>query len=258
MSSLTLDHVSASLNGTRIVTDISLNVASGTFLGLIGPNGAGKTTLVRAIAGVLPSTGAIRIADTLAGDLDASERAKRIAYLAQSAECAWPMTAARLVALGRLPHQGPMTRLTPENRKAIDRAMARAGVAAFADRPVNSLSGGERARVLLARALAVEADILLVDEPVASLDPYHQLNIMDVLKAEAARGVTVIAVLHDLSLAARYCSELVLMNNGSIVATGRPDTVLTTELLSSVYRVEAHAGSREGEPYIVPWRRMPG
>ena len=161
----------------------------------------------------------------------------------------------RLIALGRLTHLEPFHRASAADEAAIARAIALAGVAEFIGRDVLTLSGGERARVLLARALAVEAPLLLVDEPVSALDPYHQIRIMEVLRAYADEGRTVVAVLHDLSLAARYCDRLILLDNGKVKADGAPSEVLTPDNLRDTYRIEALIGG-EDERFVLPVRRV--
>ncbi|NIJ42961.1 iron complex transport system ATP-binding protein [Parvibaculum indicum] len=260
MTELVLRHLHASLGGARIIHDVSLDIPGPGFIGLVGPNGAGKTTLIRAIASLIPFEGDILL-DGIPLSHSISPNhvrnlARRLAYLAQNAESHWPIEVSRLVALGRLPHLEPFRKMREADEKAVERAMELADVARYRGRDVMSLSGGERARVLLARALAVEAPLLLVDEPVASLDPYHQLRIMEVLENYAKNaGRIVVAVLHDLSLAARFCDRLVLLHEGKIRAAGPPDTVLTDENLEDVYRVKVFSG-REGETrYIVPLSR---
>ena len=226
------------LGEVPVVQGLDLSVDGGEMVGLIGPNGAGKTTALRALLRLLPLTNGRVLLDgddithakphTLAG---------RMAYLPQGQTAHWPLTARRLVALGRLPHLNPWQQMTEADQTAIDKAIAAADIAHLIDRPVTALSGGERARVLLARALCVEAPVLLVDEPVVSLDPQHQLSVMEALKAHAVAGGAVLAVLHDLELAARFCDRLVLMQQGRVVADGSPADVLTNDHLERVYHV---------------------
>ena len=244
-----LDNLSVKLGGRQVVAGISTELAGG-LIGLVGPNGAGKSSLVRAIAGLVPSQGTILIDGKPA--LALRERARRIAYLSQGQAVFWPVTVERLVALGRLPHLAPFARPADADHNAIERALTRTDLLDLRDRSIDQLSGGERARVLLARALAVEAPLLLADEPLAALDPAHQIEVMQLLRAEAARGATVIAVLHDLTLAARWCDRLLLMDQGQLVADGAPRQVLTAERIDAVYGVSAFIGEAEGEPLIVP------
>jgi len=244
-----LDNLSVTLGGRQVVAGISTELTGG-LIGLVGPNGAGKSSLVRAIAGLVPSEGTILIDGKRA--LPLRERARRIAYLPQGQAVFWPVTVERLVALGRLPHLAPFERPADTDHAAIERALTRTDLLDLRDRSIDELSGGERARVLLARALAVEAPLLLADEPLAALDPAHQIEVMQLLRAEAARGAAVIAVLHDLTLAARWCDRLLLMDKGQLVADGAPREVLTAERIDAVYGVSAFIGEAEGEPLIVP------
>ena len=163
----------------------------------------------------------------------------RGAYVPQGQTLHWPLSVERLVGLGRLPHLAPMSRISAADTAAIERAMARADVLDLRDRIATELSGGERARALFARALAVEAPALIVDEPLASLDPGHQIDVMDLLRAEAAAGGTVIVVLHDLTFAARYCDRLLLIDKGRVMADGAPAAVLTADRLQAVYGIDA-------------------
>lgn len=246
-----LDQVSVALGGRRVVEGVSADLAGGV-IGLIGPNGAGKSTLVRAVAGLVPSEGAILIDGTIVTALPLRERARRVAYLPQGQSVHWPLTVERLVALGRLPHLAPFARPGEGDAEAIERALTRTELLDLRNRPIDELSGGERARALLARALAVEAPLLLADEPLAALDPAHQIEVMALLRAEAARGATVIAVLHDLTIAARWCDRLLLIDQGRLIADGKPRDVLTADRIGSVYGVSAFIGEAVGEPLIVP------
>ena len=256
MTHLAVENLKASLGGARVLRGVSLNVTSPCFVGLVGPNGAGKTTLVRAIANLIPFEGRIELGGVAVDEIPIRARARKIAYLAQGADSHWPLSVERLVALGRLPHLEPFRKPGPEDEAAIEAAMTLADVTRFRHRDVLTLSGGERARVLLARALAVEAPLLLVDEPVASLDPYHQLGVMEVLRAYVEKGRTAVAVLHDLSLAARFCDRLILLDDGVIRAEGAPAHVLTPENLRAVYHVEAEIGGEGRGFHVLPLRRL--
>jgi len=246
--------------GARVALDgVSLAVGRGELVGLLGPNASGKTTLLRALAGLVrPMAGIIRLDGQPLGALDTGARARRIAYLEQGAQCHWPLAAGRVVALGRLAHLGPWSRATAADEDAIAAAMTRCEVAALAARPVTTLSGGEVARVMLARALAAEPDLLLADEPVSQLDPYHQLGVMEVLRRLADEGASVIAVLHDLSLAARFCDRLVLLSAGAVAADGPPAAVMTAETLARVFSVAARVIDAEDGLYVVARRRVDG
>lgn len=239
MVSLAAQGLTVRLSGRAVVRDIGVHMEGGTLVGVLGPNGAGKSTFVRALLGLLPADGAVTVDGDPLASLARSEVARRIAYLPQGQALHWPVSVERLVALGRLPHLAPFSHLADDDRSAVQRAMARAEVGHLAGRVATELSGGERARVLLARALAVEAPALIADEPLASLDPAHQIHGMEVLRAEADAGGLVVAVLHDLTLAARFCDRILVLHDGALVADGAPLDVLTASLLEQVYDVSA-------------------
>ncbi|MGC4251120.1 MAG: ABC transporter ATP-binding protein [Sphingobium sp.] len=239
------------------VRDVTLGLDPGQLVGVIGPNGAGKSSLIRAMLGLVPlSAGRVSINGQDAAALSRREVAKQIAYLPQGQTLHWPLAVERLVALGRLPHLGPLSRLTSADEALIDAALARADVLHLKGRIATELSGGERARVLLARALAVGAPALIADEPLASLDPGHQIDVMELLSGEARSGALVVTVLHDLGMAARYCDRLVLMDCGEIVADGPAEEVLTRAHLARVYGVDAWIGEEAGRPVVLPLSRV--
>lgn len=239
----------------KVVDRVCFSAEGGALIGIVGPNGAGKSTLVQALLGLVPSTGGVMLDGAPLKSRSRADIARRVAYLPQGQALHWPLSVERLVALGRLPHLAPFSRISEADRAAIARAMATADVTSLATRTATELSGGERARVLLARALAVEAPALIVDEPLASLDPSHQIEVMEVLRAQAAAGLLVIAVLHDLGLAARYCDRLLVIDGGRLVADGAPDAVLTPERLLETYGIRAWFGSADGIPIVVPLHR---
>ena len=240
MSGLVVSGLSVDLGGRPVLRDIGFGAPAGQVVGLVGPNGAGKTTLLRAICQLTPArAGDVTWDGQRIDRMAARERATTLAYLPQGQTVHWPLSVRRLVELGRLPRLGPLSRPGATDAAAIDAAMAGADVTDLAERDVLTLSGGERARVLLARALAVEAPVLLADEPTASLDPFHVLEIMRLLRRTAEAGRLVIMVMHELSLVARFCDQVVLINDGRKVAEGSPGQVLTAERLREVYRVDA-------------------
>ncbi|WP_439814568.1 ABC transporter ATP-binding protein [Zavarzinia sp. CC-PAN008] len=256
MVGLDVRDVAVAIERHPIVRGVSLTAQGGALIGLIGPNGVGKSTLIRAIAHLVPLAGGRVMVDGQdVTRLSRADLARRVAYLPQGQTIHWPINVGHLVALGRLPHLSPFARLAPADRLAVEQAMARTGVDTLAGRVATTLSGGERARTMLARALAVEAPILLADEPVAALDPYHQLQVMELLRSIAHDGRLVVAVLHDLTLAARFCDRVVLMSDGQVVADGPPAEVLSDANLSRAYRVRGLYGRHEGEAFVLPWRR---
>jgi iron complex transport system ATP-binding protein len=256
MSALSVKDISVTFNGTPAVDGVSCDLSAGSLVGLIGPNGAGKTTLLRAIAQLIPFEGRMLLDGE---DLTAMSRAaiaKSISYLAQGHISHWPLQARNVVALGRQPHLSPWGRMSTTDKNIIDDAMHRADVEQFAERNVLTLSGGERARVMLARALAVDANILLADEPVASLDPFHQLKIMELLKDLAGAGKTIIGVTHDLTLAARFCDQLILLAEGKMISHGGADDVLTDSKVADAYHVNMVRAAHDEQSYVLPWKRL--
>lgn len=239
MVMLSVHNLCASVRRKLLLKQISTDFRGGELVGIIGPNGAGKSSLLRAILGLLPSSGDITLNSHPITMFSAAEKARNIAYLPQGQMLHWPLTVERLVALGRLPHLGPFSQIGPADHAAMERAMERCHILPLRGRDASHLSGGERARVLLARALVVEAPLLFADEPLANLDPGHQLDVMALLQEEAQTGKAIVTVLHDLSLAARYCNRLILLHNGQIIADGPPEAVLTPENLEKVYSVRA-------------------
>lgn len=236
---LTASNLSVRLDRTLIISDASLTLRQDEFTVLVGPNGAGKTTLVRALAGVLPCDGAIHLEDRPLAEYAPRERAKCIAYLPQGNTFHWPMPVEQIVALGRYPHGDPFSPPTEADKRAVAHALEVTGTQELAHRPVTHLSGGEKARVALARALATQARILLADEPTMSLDPRHQLTVMDLLRDQARKGGAVLAVVHDLALAARYADRVIMIQNGRISADDNPQDALSEERIASVFGVEA-------------------
>jgi len=235
--------VSGGLSGTGIARPpmlgpVSLRVGRGELVGLVGPNGSGKTTLLRALAGFTRGAGTVAIDGVPLGEIPAMVRARRLAYLPAEREAGWPMRVRDVVALGLMPFGG-------SDAVAVDRALDLADARAFADRRVDRLSTGEKARVLLARALVGRPDWLLLDEPTANLDAHHALLILDVLRAEADRGAGVLVTLHDLALAERRCDRLLLLDGGAPIAEGSPAEVLTPERLSAVFHVRRGAAGWE-------------
>jgi iron complex transport system ATP-binding protein len=227
------------LRGSRIVLDsIDLQLQSGCVTAVLGPNGAGKSTLLSCIAGLLtPAQGGIELDGAALGSIPAMQRARRIAFLPQTPEIAWAVDVETLVGLGRIPFQGVASEA--ENRAAIAHAMERTQVEQWSSRTVTTLSGGERARVLLARIFAGESDWILADEPFTGLDPAHQFEAAELLRSVADQGGGVVLTIHDLTLAARIADRVVILDGGRIVADGAPQDALTTKILHDVYGIDA-------------------
>jgi len=256
MTTLSAQQVGVQFGSRAALEPVDLEFRSGEFVALVGPNGAGKTTLLRALGGLVPASGRVLFGSIPLKDLGHRNRARTISYLPQGGEAHWPVSALDLVALGRLPHRSFGQNLTGEDLSAVRRALAMTDVEPLQARSVHALSSGERARVLLARALAVEAPVLLADEPTSALDPYHQLQIMEVLAEYAARPALVIAVMHDLALASRFCQRVILLDGGKHVADGATADVLAQTALEQSYRVQLLRQEHDGQPVILPWKRQ--
>ena len=252
---LEAQQLGVALGGRCIVHPLDLTLGKGELVGLIGANGSGKSTLLRALAGLLPAeSGGVFLSGKPLHQIPLGEVAQTIAYLPQSPECHWPLTADRVVALGRLPFRGCSGELDAQH---ITRALAAVDALHLRDRPVNELSGGERACVFLARALAGDPALILIDEPAAGLDPYHRLQLMELLQALAREGRGILVVLHDLGMAARFCGRLLLLNGGKLIASGAPEAVLTDSLLAQAHHISAYRNCHEGTSVLVPWSRLP-
>ena len=252
MSLLSLSGLGVELGHRPVLGDVSLTIKAGEFVGLIGPNGAGKSTLLRAALGLVPMRGHVGIGERDAARLTARDRARLLAYVPQERDTAWRMSVEVLVGLGRLPHIGAFAAPSARDRLAVEHAMRDVDVLHLRDRPVTELSGGEKARVLVARALAQQAPMLLADEPAAGLDPSHQIGLMRLFHRLASEGRGVLATIHDLGLAARWCSRVILLDAGRVVADGPPAMVLTAETIRAAYGVTAYVEETEDGIIVQP------
>ncbi len=239
MTMLNANRLSIDLGGTRIIADVAIEINAGEFVGLVGPNGSGKTTLLRGLHRSLkPSEGAIIVQSDNLWRLSALEAARRIAVVAQENQIGFDFTASEVAAMGRIPYKTGFARDTEEDRQLVAQSLTELGLAPLAHRSFDAMSGGERQRTLIARALVQQAPILLLDEPTNHLDIHYQL---DVLHRVHSLKLTTIAALHDLNLAAAWCDRIYVMDRGRIVAGGPPQEALTAERISAVFRVRATA-----------------
>jgi iron complex transport system ATP-binding protein len=253
VTAIHVEHLKVRLRQRTVLDDVSFDIAAPGLVVIIGANGAGKSTLLRALAGLVPAHhGTIRIGGGLLHAMTPQQRARAIGYLPQERTVHWPLPARQIVALGRLPHQPPGAGLNAVDQAAIDTALSAMDATALADRPVLELSGGERARILIARVLAQEPAIILADEPTAGLDPKHQWALFERLEAAAARGTRIIVALHDLALASRFARHVLLVAEGRLAAAGTPDDVLTAERLVTVFGVASGTIEHDGRRLIVP------
>ncbi len=250
-----LTNVTVRLGGRAVVDEVDLDVGAGEWLALIGPNGAGKTTLLRAIAGLVPYAGSVVLEDRPARELRRSELARLLALVPQEPSTPPWMTVGEYVLMGRTPHLGPLAKEGKRDREAAAQALARLDLLGYEERRLGTLSGGEKQRVVVARALAQEARIVLLDEPTASLDIGHQqqaLELLDLLRGES--GLTLVAAMHDLTLAAQYADRMVLLDAGRIVAQGAPADVLTEALIASHYGASIDVVPAGGKVAVIPRR----
>jgi len=219
----------------QILHGINLGIGPSEIVGLVGPNGAGKTTLMRACLGLIPAQGHSSLAA-----MSSRDRGRAAAWMPQAREIAWPVDVETLIRLGRTPHLAAGQKPTDADKAAVERAIVRMDLEGYRHRKATQLSGGEQARVLIARSLAQEASLLMADEPTAGLDPAHQIATMQTFAALAETGQSVLVSLHDLGLAARHCTRIVMLHGGGIAADGPPRDVLTADLIRTVFGISAH------------------
>ena len=228
------------VDAARLLDSVYLQADSGEFIGLIGPNGAGKTTFLKAVSGLVRSQeGTVHLDGHDLRGMSARDIARLQALVPQIAAFTFGFTSLEVVLMGRYPHMGRLQVEGAEDRRIASEVMGLTETEAFADRPLTTLSGGERQRVFVARALAQQPQILLLDEPTSNLDIMHQLKVLDIVQGLVAQGITAVAAIHDLTLAARYCQRLVLMSEGRVLAQGAPEEVLTSTNIEEAFHVRA-------------------
>ena len=253
---LALTDVEVSAGGRRLLGPLSLAVAPGAVLGIIGHNGSGKSTLLKVLARqIAPTAGTVTAGGEPLAGVGARDFARRVAYLPQALPAGTGLTVRELVEQGRYPWHGALGRVTPEDRARVAAAIAAAGLAGLVDRMADALSGGERQRGWIAMLIAQGANTLLLDEPTAALDPAHTVEVLTVLRGLARReGVAVVAVLHDINMAARFCDRLVALKGGRMLAEGRPRDVMRPAVLEAIYGLPMAvlAGGPGGAPVAVP------
>jgi iron complex transport system ATP-binding protein len=256
VTALVLDSVSAGYGSAPVVSGVSVQVAAGGWLGIIGPNGSGKSTLLKSIVGVVRSGGEILLDGTPASTLAARQRARVIGYAPQTPVLPEGLTVTDYVLLGRTPHLGPLAREGANDLAVVEQVLGRLDLAGLAGRTLRTLSGGERQRAVLARVLAQQAGLLLLDEPTTGLDIGHAqalLGLIDRLRSED--GTTVVTTLHDLTLAAQYADRLLLLDGGTVVAAGTPSQVLTRDAVARHYAADVEVlTTGQGHLVIAPTR----
>lgn len=238
------DGVGVELGGQSVLEGVSLTVPEGQFFALVGPNGAGKTTLLRTCNGLLsPDEGRVSLDGADVVSLPARSLGRLVATVPQETQLAFDFDVRDVVAMGRTPHRSRFATATDVDRQAVESALERTKTLQFSERTVGELSGGERQRVVFARALAQETPVLLLDEPTASLDINHQLRTLSMARALAREGKTIVAAIHDLDLAARFCDRLALLTDGELLAAGTPEAVLTAERIKTAFGIRAAVGT---------------
>lgn len=247
-----LRSVGVSYGRANVLSDMTLSLEAGECLALVGPNGSGKSSLLKAVAGLVPSTGQVTLDGCDVHSLSGRERARQIAYCRADEPAEWPLSVADSVMMGRTPHRGWVMPTTQNDRKIISDILETCGLAALKDRPTDRLSDGERQRVSLARALAQQPKLLLLDEPTANLDLKYQVELLQLVRGWASCGLTVVAAIHDLTLAAGWADRVVMLSNGRLEAVGSPLDVLTAERIERTYDVRVTVTIIQGRLAIVP------
>lgn len=255
---LAMSNLGVEIDGSTLLRGVHLVVEPGEWLGLIGPNGAGKTTLLNAVSGIVPSIGITTIDGTNVSELSARDRARRVAVVSQRPIIPPGMAVFTYVLLGRTPHLGYFAAESHDDVKTANDALEELGVGDLGHRDISTLSGGELQRVVLARALAQQPEILLLDEPTSSLDVGNQQQVLEVIDGlRRGRGLTVVSAIHDLTLAAQFCDRLALLGEGELVATGTPDEVLTEPIIREHYDANVSVIWVDDQLAVIPTRQTP-
>ncbi len=257
MSLLNATGIDYHIDRIPILKAIDFHIEPGELVGLIGPNGAGKSSLLRLLTGIeTPDRGEIRLNGYALADISPQQRARLLGYLVQGARAYWPFSVEKVVGLGRIPYQKWWRQSDAQDQLKIDQAMQTTETLAYRNRIVTTLSGGEQTLVMLARIFATENQLILADEPVAALDPYHQLHVMEILRQHASGPRAAVVVLHDLSLAARFCDRLYLLSHGRLECCGSVGEVLTGENIARVYGVDSQIECSEKGVSVTPLNRI--
>lgn len=247
MDNIRLDNVSLTVDGAPLLSSVTMTLEKNELVALVGPNGAGKTSLLQCALGIRkPTSGIAMISNSNASEISPIERAKKVSYLPQSRPLAWPIRVKDIVALGRYAYGAPLTDLKGEDAISVSQALKDCALEHLAERNADTLSGGELARVHCARAFAAQAPFLIADEPIASLDPKHQISTLLLIRNYVDKGAGAMIVLHDISHAARFCDRIVWMKDGKIIADGTPQATITAKRLEEVFEVEASVTTETG------------
>lgn len=237
MSAVTVEHLSYAYDGTNVLSNISFEIEEKSFFTIIGPNGSGKSTLMKIMANILRSrTGRVIVSGKNIAEYSRRAFSRHTAYVPQSVSDQFPFTVEEIVSLGRSPHQGFLGMYSESDKQKVSAAMETTRISSLGDRRIDQVSGGERQRVFLARAICQEPDILLLDEPASALDLAHQVQLMDLLEQlKQTTGITIVMVSHDINLAAMYANAMVLIKNGEVLCSGPPESVLEPDILKSAF-----------------------
>ena len=249
MKKLKVEKLTYEIGGTRILKDITFDVEENTFVGVIGPNGSGKSTMLKSIYGVnKPSGGNIYFEGEDLLKISSKDRAKKIAVLAQESGGQFDFSVQQVVEMGRYPHKNTLESYSKHDLEIVDRVLYEMKLDNYRERSFNTLSGGEKQRVLIARLLVQESKFIILDEPTNHLDIGHQIEIMNIIKK---MGVTVLSAIHDMNMAAIYCDKLVIMKKGEVITQGSVEETLTSEMLKDLFNVDAEIHDLKGRKHVI-------